>query len=223
MGVEYEILHGGNMEKVKSNKKKIIISVAIVIGVLLIASIFIDVSFTGTPLESKKVVGTLEYSSGINETELKIFHFEDLEDFENFEILEWPENPKHPFYSFRGEETNYLISTNYIVKMSNVGIDVLDLETREAKNIYVKNDFSGGSLKLSIFLTENEIVFSAYEVDIKGIVTKSEENGTYKYNLESGKMEKICGGTFRNLTVVNNHLLLGTYYWWEIPKIVFIF
>ena len=48
------------MEKLKKNKKKIITLAVIIIVVSLIASIFIDVSFAGTLLESNTVIDDID-------------------------------------------------------------------------------------------------------------------------------------------------------------------
>ncbi len=202
------------MEKTKQNKKVIITLTAFLIVLILITSVFFEITFSGSPLESTKVLDWFEYPNGINKAKDDIIWSVDLES---------PENIKPLFDLTEDEDAYYLLSNDYYVKVSNVGIDVLDCETNKITNIVQKNTTSGDSLKLSILLTENELVFSAYEIDTESNIVKSAENGTYKYHLESGKMEKICNGTFKNLKIINEHILIGTDYSSGILKIIFMF
>ncbi len=204
MGVRKN-LTGGNMEKLRKNKKKIIISAVIIILVSLIASIFIDVSFAGLQIESSKVIDSCECICGYAITQPNI---------EQFNYIDWPERQ----LCFLCDDFHYLANTNYIIRISDTAIDVYNIATEEIKEI-----FSGNRINYSIFITENEIVFSQWEKDIKNWPVKAEANGTYKYSFKTGEIQKICNGKYQELTLINEHILIGKNYWLGIPKIIFLF
>jgi hypothetical protein len=194
------------MEKLKKNKKKIITLAVIIIVVSLIASIFIDVSFAGTPLESNTVIDDVEYIMGPEGIKHNVGQFK---------AIEWPERP-HCYLC--GDDTYYFETSKYVVRIIADGVDVYNKTTEEAKNIFL-----GGHVQMSIFVTESEIVFSHWEVEVGNWPWDDEENGTYKYSFETGETEKICDAKLEKLTVINKHILLGKECFWGIPQIIFIF
>ncbi len=194
------------MQKIFKNKKSIISIIIVITIVALIASIFIDVSFVGTPLESNTVIDDVEYIMGPEGIKHNVGQLESLE---------WPERT---YCYLCGDDAYYSETSEYVVRIVSDGIDVYNKTTGEAKNIFL-----GSHVRMSVFVTENEVIFSQWEVDVGNWPCDDEENGTYKYSFETGETEKICDGKYKKLTVINKHIIFGTDDFWGIPKIIFIF
>ncbi len=200
------------MKKIFKNKKSILSIIIVFIVVALIASIFIDVSFAGTPLESSIAITSV---NTVDIAPLKVNVI--INGSKELNSIVWPERPFcwecGKLFSYA-----YLTTSNFIIRVGNDGID-----TYNRKNGEVQNIFLGSHGNISAAVTDNEICFSYWQVDIGNWPIDTEDTGLYKYSFETGEIEKICDSKLENLTVINKHILFGTDDFWGIPKIVFIF
>lgn len=196
-------------------KNKAIISVSVVfIVVALIASIFIDVSFAGTPLESKNMLYVISISNGYISSSIRYENPPSASEVSELEKITWPE--RRPDYMCN--DNPYFLSTEgYIVRYYSDGIDVYDRKSGEIKEIW-----SASHIQTSILITDKELCFSAWEVDIGNWPVIGGKQGTYKYSFETGELEKISNRTYWDLSIKNNHILFGENLF-GIPKIIFIF
>ncbi len=81
----------------------------------------------------------------------------------------------------------FMYSSDYIVRLADSEIDVYDVKTGEIKVVFSDNGF----LQISAFMTDKELCFSQWAVDVANWPKYKEADGTYKYTFETGELEKI--------------------------------
>lgn len=131
----------------------------------------------------------------------KLYVFDEKTFLTTLSDIEWPE--------MRGWEKEsdfrYEFAQNYIVKISSNFICVYDIKNDEFKTILEEGQYG----QMSYLMTNEELCFSYWDTDIGNWPIKDEDNGTYKYTFETGKLEKISNDRFFSLFLLDERTLLG--------------
>ncbi len=98
------------------------------------------------------------------------------------DAIDWPDRRESYFLA----QTQFLCSSDYIVRVTSGGVDVYNVKSGELKEV-----FAGNFMQMYAFMTDKELCFSQWEVDIAFWPLNREADGTYKYTFETGVLEKI--------------------------------
>lgn len=135
------------------------------------------------------------------QTEGKIvfFSFDDLRTT-TMDAIDWPDRRESYFLA----QTQFLCSSDYIVRVTSGGVDVYNVKSGELKEV-----FAGNFMQMYAFMTDKELCFSQWEVDIAFWSLNREADGTYKYTFETGVLEKISDEDCWYLAVLDERTLFA--------------
>ena len=202
------------MKKIFKNKKSIISAIIVITIVALIASSFIDVSFAGTPLESTNMLYVISISNGSICSSIRYENPLSASEVSELKKTTWPERRPDGMCN---DDPYFLSTEGYIVRYYSDGIDVYDRKSGEIKEIWFASH-----IQTSILITDKELCFSAWEVDMGNWPVIGGKQGTYKYSFETGELKKISNRTYWDLSIKNNQILFAENQF-GIPKIILIF
>ena len=196
-------------------RKKIIRLVIVFTIAVLVASIFVDVSFAGTPLESSTVICSADITNGgiwsysCNENFATIYDGSNFEEpmwtvlidvsFPSDEII-WPERA---YCHLCRDVPYYISSTDYVMRIYRDGIDIYDKKSGETKNVW-----AAGHGQISLFATKGELCFAWWDVDVANWRTHNEKDGTYKFTFETGELEKLSEYAGWDLYAANKRMVV---------------
>ena len=135
------------------------------------------------------------------QTEGKIvfFSFDNLQTT-TMDAIDWPDRRESYFLA----ETQFLCSSDYIVRVASGGVDIYNVKSGELKEV-----FAGSFMQMYAFMTDKELCFSQWEVDMKFWPLSEEADGTYKYTFETGELEKISNEDCWYLAVLDERTLFA--------------
>ena len=133
------------------------------------------------------------------EGKIVFFSFDDRKTT-TLDAIDWPDRGESYFLA----ETRFLCSSNYIVRVTSGGVDAYNVKSGELKEV-----FAGSFMQMCAFMTDKELCFSQWEVDMKFWPLSEEADGIYKYTFETGELEKISNEDCWYLAVLDERTLFA--------------